>query len=264
MRDFAGSTVVHLVGGCADLAGILLLGPRHGKYKADGSMQPIPGHSMALVFLGGLILWLGWFGFNPGSTMAADPRAISHVAMTTNLACCAAIVSSTIMAWLMLGKPDFTMTVNGALAGLVAITAPCNFVSVPASAIIGLIGGIIVVPAVILFDKKKIDDPVGALSVHFVNGIWGTLAVGLFATSEAPGGGANGLVNGGGFASLQAQAIGVLAVGAFTMAVSLVTWFAIKATIGIRVPAEDESRGLDISEMGMEAYPGDPLREPGL
>jgi len=260
MRDFAGSTVVHAVGGWSGLAGILVLGPRIGKYRKDGSVQPIPGHSMALVFLGGLILWLGWFGFNPGSTMAADPRAITHVAMTTNLACCMAILSSTLMAWIMLGKPDFSMTVNGALAGLVAITAPCAFVSVTSSAIIGLIAGVIVVFAVLFFDKRKIDDPVGALSVHLANGIWGTLAVGLFATADAPGGGANGLFNGGGFASLQAQAIGTLAVGAFTFALALTAWTIIKLALGLRVDPEDEERGLDLSEMGMEAYPHDPVR----
>ena len=259
MRDFAGSTVVHAVGGWAGLAGILLLGPRMGKYKPDGSMQPIPGHSMGLVFLGGLILWLGWFGFNPGSTMAVDPVAISHVAMTTNLSCAAAVLSSTVLAWLMIGKPDFTMTVNGALAGLVAITAPCAFVSIPASAIIGVIAGIIVVFSVIFFDKRKIDDPVGALSVHLANGIWGTLALGLFATSDAPGGGASGLFNGGGFAPLLAQVAGTLAVGAFTLAVSLLAWFIIKKTMGLRVMPEDEVRGLDLSEMGMEAYTADPV-----
>lgn len=258
-RDFAGSTVVHCVGGWAGLAGILLLGPRNGKYQSKGPMQPIPGHSMALVFIGGLILWLGWFGFNPGSTMAVDPRAITHVAMTTNLACCFAILSSTLVAWMMLGKPDFTMTVNGALAGLVAITAPCAFVSVMSSAVIGLIAGIIVVPAVIMFDKLKIDDPVGALSVHLVNGLWGTLAVGLFATSDAPGGGANGLLNGGGIDSLKVQVIGIFAVGAFTFAVCFLAWFVLKATMGIRVTPEDEARGLDISEMGMEAYANDPM-----
>jgi Amt family ammonium transporter len=231
-----------------------------GKYKADGSMQPIPGHSMALVFLGGLILWLGWFGFNPGSTMAADPGGIAHVAMTTNLACCAAIVSSTIVAWMMLGKPDFSMTVNGALAGLVAITAPCYFVTVEASAIIGLIAGVIVVFAVIFFDKIKIDDPVGALSVHLANGIWGTISVGLFASAAAPGG-KDGLFSGGGFGLLQTQLIGTLAVGAFTLTLALVAWFVIKMTMGIRVSPEDESRGLDISEMGMEAYAGDPMRK---
>jgi Amt family ammonium transporter len=187
--------------------------------------------------------------------MAADPIGITHVAMTTNLACCAAILSSTATAWIMLGKPDFTMTVNGALAGLVAITAPCYFVTVPGSAIIGLIAGLIVVPAVLMFDKLKLDDPVGALSVHLVNGIWGTLAVGLFATSEAPGGGANGLFNGGGFASLQAQLIGVVAVAAFTFGLALIAWGAIKVTMGLRVTPEEELRGLDLSEMGMEAYP---------
>ncbi len=258
--DFAGSTVVHAVGGWAGLAGILLLGPRRGKYRADGSMQPIPGHSMALVFLGGLILWLGWFGFNPGSTMAADPTGIAHVAMTTNLACCAAILSSTITAWLMLGKPDFSMTVNGALAGLVAITAPCYFVTVGASAIIGFVAGIIVVFAVLFFDKIKIDDPVGALSVHLANGIWGTIAVGLFASAAAPGG-KDGLLSGGGFELLQTQLIGTLAVGAFTLTLALAAWFLIKMTLGIRVSPEDESRGLDISEMGMEAYGADPMHK---
>jgi ammonium transporter, Amt family len=257
--DFAGSTVVHSVGGWAGLAGIILLGPRSGKYKKDGTMQPIPGHSMALVFLGGLILWLGWFGFNPGSTMAVNPVAIAHVAMTTNMACVAAILSSTVLAWVMLGKPDFTMTVNGALAGLVAITAPCAFVSVPSSLIIGLIAGLLVVPAVLFFDKIKIDDPVGALSVHLVNGIWGTLAVGLFATKAAPGGGPDGLFSGGGMTSLIAQATGVVTVGVFTFAVTFAAWFIIKMIFGLRVSAEDEAMGLDKSEMGMEAYAGDPM-----
>ena len=261
MRDFAGSSVVHAVGGWSGLAGILVLGPRLGKYKSDGTVKPIPGHSMALVFLGGLILWLGWFGFNPGSTMAVDPGFISHVAMTTNLACCAAILSSTVLAWLMIGKPDFSMTVNGALAGLVAITAPCAYVSVTSSAIIGLIAGILVVPAVLFFDRIKIDDPVGALSVHLVNGIWGTIAVGLFATADAPGGGANGLFYGGGFASLQAQLVGTLAVGAFTLTLAYIAWSVIKMLLGMRVDAEDEMRGLDHSEMGMEAYPGDVMAD---
>jgi len=261
MRDFAGSTVVHTVGGWSGLAGILILGPRIGKYKPGGGVRPIPGHSMALVFLGGLILWLGWFGFNPGSTMAADPGAIAHVAMTTNLACCTAIISSTLLAWMMLGKPDFSMTVNGALAGLVAITAPCAYVSVMSSAIIGLIAGIIVVPAVMFFDKMRIDDPVGALSVHLANGIWGTISVGLFATADAPGGGANGLFNGGGFASLQAQLVGTLAVGAFTFVLALAAWSIVKALVGMRVDRDDEIRGLDHSEMGMEAYPADMMAE---
>lgn len=261
MWDFAGSTVVHSVGGWAGLAGILMLGPRMGKYKRSGGVQPIPGHSMALVFLGGLILWLGWFGFNPGSTMGVDPVAISHIVITTNMACAASLLAATLVSWIMLGKPDFSMTVNGALAGLVAITAPCAFVTVGSSIIIGLTAGIIVVPAVIMFDKLKIDDPVGALSVHLVNGIWGTLAIGLFATESAPGGGPNGLFNGGGFESLQAQAIGVLAVGAFTLTLSLAAWTIIKMVFGLRVTPEEESRGLDMSEMGMEAYPGDMVRE---
>jgi Amt family ammonium transporter len=256
--DFAGSTVVHCVGGWAGLAGILVLGPRMGKYKADGSVQPIPGHSMALVFIGALILWLGWFGFNPGSTMAANPNAIAHVAMTTNMGCVAAIISSTIMAWLLLGKPDFTMTVNGALAGLVAITAPCAFVSVESAVLIGFIGGLLVVPAVLFFDKLKIDDPVGALSVHLVNGIWGTLSIGLFGTVAAPGGGPDGLFSGGGMTSLITQATGVAAVGAFTFGLSFVAWFLIKAVIGLRVTPAEEHIGLDLSEMGMEAYAGDP------
>ena len=261
MRDFAGSTVVHSVGGWAGLAGILLLGPRLGKYKPSGQVQPIPGHSMALVFLGGLILWLGWFGFNPGSTMAVDPNFISHVVITTNMACAASLVSATLVAWLWLGKPDFSMTVNGALAGLVAITAPCAFVSVEGSVIIGLIAGVIVVPAVVIFDRLKIDDPVGALSVHLVNGVWGTLSVGLFATSASPGGGADGLFYGGGFGSLQAQLIGIVAVGAFTLLLSLIVWFVIKQVIGLRVTATEETEGLDVSEMGMEAYAGDPMGE---
>jgi Amt family ammonium transporter len=258
MLDFAGSTVVHTVGGAAGLAGIIALGPRSGKYSSGGGIQPIPGHSMAMVFLGGLILWLGWFGFNPGSTMAADPVAISHVAMTTNLACCFAVLTSTITAWIMMGKPDFTMTVNGALAGLVAITAGCDFVTVSGSAIIGAIAGIIVVPAVVFFDKLKIDDPVGALSVHLVNGMFGTIAVGIFADPSAPGG-KSGLLSGGGAGLLMNQLIGVFTVAVFTFVVSLITWYIIKAIFGLRVSAEDEARGLDISEMGMEAYAGDPM-----
>ncbi|MDA0991722.1 MAG: ammonium transporter [Verrucomicrobia bacterium] len=255
--DFAGSTVVHSVGGWAGLAGIILLGPRIGKYKSGGRVQPIPGHSMALAFLGGLILWLGWFGFNPGSTMAADPGAIAHIVVTTNMACAAGLLSATILAWVWLGKPDFSMTVNGALAGLVAITAPCAFVDIWASLVIGLIGGLLVVPAVIFFDRIKIDDPVGALSVHLVNGIWGTLSIGLFATSSAPGGGPDGLLYGGGFASLWAQFVGVVAVGAFTMVLSLIAWTIIKQIGGLRVSGDQERRGLDLSEMGMEAYAGD-------
>lgn len=258
--DFAGSTVVHCVGGWAGLAGIIVLGPRIGKYKSDGTVRPIPGHSMALAFLGGLILWLGWFGFNPGSTMAVDSSLIAHIVVTTNMACAAGLLGSTLTAWLWLGKPDFSMTVNGALGGLVAITAPCAFVSVWAAVVIGLVAGIIVVPSVVGFDRLKIDDPVGALSVHLVNGIWGTLSIGIFATAAAPGGGPDGLLYGGGLASLTAQLIGVIAVGLFTLVLSLVAWFIIKQTLGLRVSPEDEARGLDLSEMGMEAYAKDSMR----
>jgi Amt family ammonium transporter len=268
MWDFAGSTVVHSVGGWAGLAGIILLGPRLGKFRKDGSVQPIPGHSMALAFLGGLILWLGWFGFNPGSTMAASPALISHIVVTTNMACAAGLISSTVTAWVVLGRPDFSMTVNGTLAGLVAITAPCAFVSAPASVVIGLVAGVLVVVAVLFFDKIKIDDPVGALSVHLANGIWGTLSIGLFANpTDVPvgvgyvnpdgtlAGPAAGLFYGGGLTQLWNQLIGVVAVGVFTMVFSLIVWAAIKATVGLRVSAEAEMEGLDVHEMGSRAYP---------
>ncbi|MBP1762573.1 MAG: conserved rane protein of unknown function [Firmicutes bacterium] len=256
MWDFAGSTVVHSVGGWAALAGILVLGPRFGKYGTDGSIHPIPGHNLPLATIGAFVLWLGWFGFNPGSTMAADPGAISHVLMTTNTAGIAAILTSTITAWLYLGKPDLGMSINGLLAGLVAITAPCAFVSVPSSLIIGAIAGVIVVFAVVFFDRAKIDDPVGALSVHLVNGIFGTLCVGLFAqdgiTGAATG---NGLFYGGGFSLLGSQLLGVVAVGAFVFLVSLLVWYIIKLTIGVRVSLSEEIQGLDIGEHGETSYP---------
>lgn len=257
MFDFAGSTVVHSVGGWSALAGVLLLGPRLGKYRADGSVNPIFGHNMSLVTLGGLILWFGWFGFNPGSTMAVgDGSAIAHIAVTTNSAAAAAILSSTFMSWILQKKPDLSMIINGALAGLVAITAPCAFVSVGSSIIIGLIAGVLVVLSVMMFDRLKIDDPVGALSVHLVNGIFGTLAVGLFArdgiTGTATG---NGLFYGGGLKLLGAQAVGVVAVGAFTFVVALVVWYIIRLVMGMRVSREEEIAGLDLGEHGMKAYP---------
>jgi len=249
--------VVHSVGGWSALAGVLLLGPRLGKYRADGSVNPIFGHNMSLVTLGGLILWFGWFGFNPGSTMAVgDGSAIAHIAVTTNSAAAAAILSSTFMSWILQKKPDLSMIINGALAGLVAITAPCAFVSVGSSIIIGLIAGILVVLSVMMFDRLKIDDPVGALSVHLVNGIFGTLAVGLFArdgiTGTATG---NGLFYGGGLKLLGAQAVGVVAVGAFTFVAALVVWYLIRLVMGMRVSREEEIAGLDLGEHGMKAYP---------
>ena len=258
MWDFAGSSVVHSVGGWAGLAGALVLGPRMDKYRKDGSAKPIFGHNMSTVTLGALVLWFGWFGFNPGSTMAVgDGSAIAHIAVTTNTAAAAAILSSTITAWLVLGKPDLSMIVNGSLAGLVAITAPCAFVSVGSSFIIGLISGVLVVFAVLFFDKLHIDDPVGALAVHLVHGTFGTIAVGLFAQDKITGAATgNGLFFGGGFKLLTAQLIGVVAVGAFTFVVALIAWLALKATMGIRVSREEEIRGLDLGEHGMEAYAG--------
>ncbi len=252
--DFAGSTVVHSVGGWAALAGILLLGPRHGKYR-DGKMYPIPGHNMSTATLGALILWLGWFGFNPGSTMAADPVAIGHIAVTTNTAAAIATLTATITAWLVLGKPDLGMILNGTLAGLVAITAGCAFVSVASSFFIGAIAGVLVVFSVIMFDKLKIDDPVGATSVHLVNGVWGTLAVGLFAQKEITANTVkDGLLFGGGMDQLISQLTGVVTVGAFTFGVALIAWALIKFTAGMRVSAEEEVEGLDIGEHGNHAY----------
>lgn len=258
--DFAGSTVVHSVGGWAALMGVLFLGPRIGKYR-DGKVHPVPGHNMSTATLGCLILWLGWFGFNPGSTMAADPTGIAHVAVTTNTAAAMATLTATITAWLMLGKPDLGMILNGTLAGLVAVTAPCAMVSVGSAAIIGAIAGVLVVLSVAMFDKFRVDDPVGALSVHLVNGIWGTLSLGLFAQHAAlPAGlGAatfkDGLFFGGGSEQLMAQLIGVLAVGAFTIVAGSIAWALIKFTIGLRVSAEEEMEGLDFGEHGNRAYP---------
>ncbi|HQJ14975.1 MAG TPA: ammonium transporter [Candidatus Omnitrophota bacterium] len=255
MFDFAGSTVVHSVGGWAALAGILVLGPRFGKY-VNGKMNSIPGHNLSIATLGAFVLWFGWFGFNPGSTMCADPLAISHVAVTTNTAAAAAIMSSTILSWILLGKPDLGMTINGCLAGLVAITAPCAFVTVGASIVIGLIAGILVVLSVIGFDRAKIDDPVGALSVHLVNGIFGTIAVGLFAVDRITGTATgNGLFYGGGVKLLLSQSAGVMSVAVYVFGISLVAWLIIKATMGLRVTLQEEIEGLDIGEHGNAAYP---------
>jgi Amt family ammonium transporter len=256
MFDFAGSTVVHSVGGWAALAGVIILGPRIGKFS-NGTIKSIPGHNLSLATVGTFILWFGWFGFNPGSTMAADPGAISHIAVTTNMAAAAAIFSATIMSYLLLGKPDLGMTLNGCLAGLVAITAPCAFVSVGSSLIIGLIAGVLVVLAVMMFDRLRLDDPVGALSVHLVNGVFGTICVGLFAQDKITGTATgNGLFYGGGFALLKAQLAAVVTVGIFVFLMSSVAWVAIRAIMGLRVSREEELRGLDIGEHGNEAYSG--------
>jgi Amt family ammonium transporter len=256
-KDFAGSTVVHSIGGWAALTGVIILGPRLGKYGKDGKVNPIPGHNMGFATLGTLILWLGWFGFNPGSTMAADVSAIATVIVNTNMAAAAGCLSATVIAWTVLGKPDLSMILNGTLAGLVAITAGCNVVSTVGSVIIGLLAGILVVFAVIFFDRVKLDDPVGALSVHLVNGVFGTLAVGLFATE-------GGLFTGGGIALTITQLKGILAVGAFTAVSSAIVWYLLKATVGIRVSPEEEREGLDTGEHGMEAYPGFTSHAPAM
>jgi Amt family ammonium transporter len=254
--DFAGSTVVHSTGAWAALAGVLVLGPRIGKFGKDGKARAIPGHNMTSAMTGAFILWLGWFGFNPGSTMAADPGAISHIVVTTSMAAAAGALVATTVAWTVLGKPDLGMTINGALGGLVGITAGCAFVGVGSSLIIGGAAGALIVFGVLLLDRLKIDDPVGALAVHGMGGIFGTLAVGLFAQDAiAPGTTGDGLFFGGGLGLLGTQALGVLAVGAAVFGVSLALWLGIKATLGVRVSAEEELEGLDIGEHGNRAYP---------
>jgi Amt family ammonium transporter len=263
MFDFAGSTVVHSVGGWAALAGILLLGPRIGKYRPDGVAKPIYGHNLSLATLGVFVLWFGWFGFNPGSTMALNAPAIAHIAVVTNMSAVAATTTATLASWLLAGKPDLSMILNGCLAGLVAITAPCAFVSVPSSLAIGAAAGVLVVLAVMGFDRLRIDDPVGALSVHLSNGLFGTLAVGLFAEKRIAAaigtdaaGLADGLFFGGGLSQLGAQALGAAAVAGFVFAVSLALWALIRAVMGLRVSRSEEIMGLDIGEHGMEAYSG--------
>lgn len=245
--DFAGSTVVHSVGGWAALMGAAFLGPRIGKYQ-DGRVNAIPGHNMGIAMLGCLILWIGWYGFNPGSQLAAD-TAVPFIAVTTTLAAAAGGVAATFTAWALSGKPDLSMIINGILAGLVGITAGCAGVNYIGAVIIGLIAGVIVVFSVGFFDSIKIDDPVGAISVHLVCGIWGTLAVGLFAVD-------GGLFFGGGFGQLGAQILGILSVGLFTVVASTIFWLVLKSTLGLRVSPEEEMKGLDIGEHGMEAYSG--------
>jgi Amt family ammonium transporter len=209
--------------------------------------------------LGAFVLWLGWFGFNPGSTMAANPSAIAHVVITTNMAAAMGLLSSTVTSWLLLGKPDLGMTINGCLAGLVAITAPCAYVSLTSALAIGAIGGILVVLAVLMFDRLRIDDPVGALSVHLVNGIFGTLCVGIFAEpaiAKAIGGvELTGLLHGSA-TQFFVQLAGVAGTAVFVVLASLVVWLLIKVTMGVRVSQQEELRGLDIGEHGMEAYSG--------
>jgi Amt family ammonium transporter len=234
-----------------------MLGARIGKYTKEGKTRPIPGHSMPLAFLGVFILWFGWFGFNPGSTMGAV-ASIGDIAVTTNLAAASGALVAMLVAWLVFGKPDAGMTGNGALAGLVAITAGCAFVENWAAVVIGSAAGAIVVFAVLFFDRIKIDDPVGAISVHGVCGAFGTLCVGLFASPrliEAAGVGKPGLFYGGGLAQLGTQALGVVAVFGWVVVASLIIFGSIKLIIGLRVSPEEELEGLDIGEHGMFGYP---------
>ena len=252
MVDFAGSTVVHSTGGWLALAGAIVLGARVGKYDANGNPRPIPGHNLPLAALGVFILWLGWFGFNPGSQMGADAIDISLIAVTTNIAAAGGGIAAMVTAWLMLGKPDAGMALNGALAGLVAITAPCAFVTPGSALIIGLIGGVVVVFSVLLFERIKIDDPVGAISVHGTCGALGTLLLGFFHQEQGIFFAAD---KGAAFKFLGAQFLGVIAVFVWCMVVGYILFSAIKAIVGLRVSREEELEGLDYGEHGASAYP---------
>ncbi|MBA3066315.1 ammonium transporter [bacterium] len=261
MIDFAGSAVVHSVGGWAAFAGVIFLGPRLGKYNADGSSNAIPGHNIPLAALGVFILWFGWFGFNPGSTTSGTNLSIATIAVTTNLSAAAGAIMAMFTAWKRFGKPDTSMAFNGVLAGLVAITAPCASVSPLSAIIIGAVAGVLVVFSVEFIDKAlRLDDPVGAISVHGVCGIWGTLAVGLFAQSaygKSSGAGAvNGLFFGGGFSQLLIQLLGVISVGAWVFGSASFLFFILKKTVGLRASDEEQLKGLDITEHGMESYAG--------
>lgn len=258
MVDFAGSTVVHSVGGWAALAGAYLIGPRLGKYNKDGKPNAIPGHNITLGALGVFILWFGWFGFNPGSTVSGTTPDIALIAVTTNLAAAAGAVATMIVSWIKYKKPDVSLTLNGALAGLVAITAGCASVSAVGAAIIGLLAGIVVVFSVEFIDKVlKVDDPVGAISVHGVCGAFGTAMVGFLALD-------GGLFYGGGTSLLITQIIGIVSVFAWTGVTAFILFSLIKATIGLRVNSEEEEKGLDIGEHGMEAYSGFAMKNPLL
>ncbi|MCB9482085.1 MAG: ammonium transporter [Desulfobacteraceae bacterium] len=240
--DFAGSTVVHSVGGWAALAGAIVLGPRIGKYTKEGKIRPIPGHNIPLAALGVFILWLGWFGFNPGSTTAAN-KDIAMIFVNTNLAAAAGSILAMITSWVKFGKPEISMSLNGALAGLVAITSPCATVSPMSSIIIGAIAGVIVVFSVLFFEKIRVDDPVGAVSVHGVCGAWGTLAAGIFNM-----GGTSASIIG-------VQLIGIAACFAWTFPLAFILFKLIDKTIGLRVSKEEEMTGLDQTEHGGNAYP---------
>jgi Amt family ammonium transporter len=258
--DFAGSGVVHMTGGIAALVGAVMVGPRKGKYGPDGRPRAIPGHSIPFAMLGVFILWLGWFGFNPGSELAAD-GAVMTVALNTMLAAVAGGAACAATIWLKTGKPDLAMIGNGILAGLVAITAPCGAVNAGMSLVIGAIGGVIVVFSVLFFDKIKVDDPVGAISVHGVVGAWGVLSIGLFAQFDDAFLGREdaGLFYGGGFEQLAMQSVMLVIIAAWVGIASTIVFGALKATIGLRVSEEEEVAGLDVPEHGMQGYSLDPV-----
>jgi len=252
--DFAGSSIVHSVGAWAGLVGAMLLGPRIGKF-VDGKTQAMPGHNMAIATLGALILWIGWYGFNPGSQLAMD-QWVPYVAVTTTLAAAGGAIAATLISTLTSGKPDLTMIINGILAGLVSITAGCGNLTMVGSWVAGFIGGIIVVFSVAALDAAEIDDPVGAFSVHGVCGVWGTLVIGLWGYDIQGTGAALGLLNGGGVGQLGIQALGAGAYAIWTLVTCWITWSVIGGLFGgIRVSEKEETLGLDIGEHGMEAYP---------
>jgi Amt family ammonium transporter len=269
IQDYAGSTVVHYQGALAGLAGALLLGPRIGKFDRDGKPNAIPGHNMAYTTLGVIILWFGWFGFNPGSTLSVDFGGVgffAYVALNTNLAAAAGVLGAVITSWLVIKKPDLSMMLNGAIAALVAITAACAFVSPWAAIVIGLVAGGIVVIGVLAVEKVGIDDPVGAVAAHGMSGVWGTLSLGFFTVpglADKLATGKGGLFYGGGLHQLGVQALGLIAVGAFTFSASFAVLWVFKRTVGIRAEPEVETAGLDVSEHGMWGYPEFYIPVPG-
>jgi ammonium transporter, Amt family len=268
MQDFAGSTAVHLIGATGALAALLLLGPRRGKYGTDGRPRAIPGHNMPLFGLGILILWLGWFGFNPGSTLNAMDGRFPEILMITQLAGAAGVLTAIITAAWKTKSIDIGMAGNGAIAALVAITAPSGYVELWTAPIIGAVAGVLVVLAIYAIDKK-VDDPVGALSAHGLAGVWGTLACGLFTAPRLAqyngfGDPDGGLIYSGSFTQLGYQALGIVTVFAFVFSLSFLTFWAIKKTYGLRVTAEEEEAGLDISEHGMYGYPEQFIPAPEL
>src|SRR5438105_7586659 len=269
MQDFAGSTVVHYQGALAALAGALLLGPRVGKFGTDGRANPIPGHNIPYAVLGTLILWFGWFGFNPGSTLSVDFGGFgyfSYVAITTNIAAAAGALGGIRSAWIVLRKPDISMMLNGVIGALVAITAASGFVAPWAAIVIGLVSGFIAVVGVIFVERIGIDDPIGAVAVHGMSGIWGTLATGLFAVpllAKNLNTGTGGLVYTGSFHQLGVQALGIVPVGGWTFTASFSVLWGLKKLWGIRVEPEVETAGLDVSEHGMWGYPEFYIPVPG-